>query len=304
MGLRGFQSRIAAIGAAIGTCSCAAMIAATVVGLAGVIGLPIALALPDPVNGFLQVAAQPLLILSLIMIVFSATYSPSRIPLVLSLIGTPPAYTGMFLLPGSMSGMGGHTIHAVNPIPLLVFWSGVAFLVAAMVLARGRGKIPVHAVRKPSLRTTSFGRLMAKRVVLASVSVGVLILLPALTLSALSTLFSAQPSTTQSPALVKVDPDNFLWKGTVADYTKQESYLTSFSGPKATVTVSHGMTSGTLTIGIMDGIGAWVLRGVTVSSTDPQAINLTTESGRAGKWMIILTFDGASGYVEVNIKSV
>jgi hypothetical protein len=303
MDLRAFKSRIAAIGAAIGTCSCAAMIAATFFGLAGVIGLPIALALPDPVNSFLQVTAQPLLILSLIMIVFSATYSPSRIPRVLSLIGTPPTYAGMFLLPGSTSEMGGHTIHAVNPIPLLVFWSGVAFLVAAMVLARGRRKAPVHAVRRLSLRTTTFGRLMARRAVLATVSVGVLILLPTLTLSALPALLSAQPSRTQSPVLVKVDPDNFLWKGTVADYTRQESYFPSFSGPRATVTVSHRMTSGTLTMGIMDGIGAWVLRGVTISSLDPRAIDLATESGRAGKWMIILTFDGASGYVEVNIKS-
>jgi hypothetical protein len=62
------------------------------------------------------------------------------------------------------------------------------------------------------------------------------------------------------------------------------------------------MTSGTLTIRIMDGKGAWVLTGKTVSSTTPQTTIFTTENGMSGKWMIILSFNGVSGEIEISIK--
>ena len=181
MGLRDLYSRIAFIGAAIGACSCIAMIAATVVGLAGVLGLPVVLALPDPFNSALQVAAQPLLILSLVLIVFSTMHSTSRTPLVLSLIGTPPTYAGMFLIPGGMSMTGVHTIHSVNPVSLLTFWGGVAILIGAILISRRKRGTPFQPMRR-------FVPIIAKRMALATALVGFLILVTSISLAVISTV--------------------------------------------------------------------------------------------------------------------
>jgi hypothetical protein len=294
MGLKGLYSRIAYIRAAIGACSCIAMIAATVVGLAGVLGLPVVLALPDPFNSALQVAAQPLLILSLVLIVFSTMHSTSRTPLVLSLIGTPPTYAGMFLIPGGMSMTGVHTIHSVNPVPLLTFWSGVAILIGAILISR-RKREPFQPIRR-------FVPIIAKRAALATALVGLLILVPSVPLAVISTVSLGQSTVTQQPASVRIETDNFLWKGTLTNYRREESYFPSFSAGRAVVTIKHKMTSGTLTIGIMDGMGAWVLIGKTVSSNASQTTIFTTENGMSGKWMIILTFNGVSGEIEISIK--
>lgn len=195
--------------------------------------------------------------------------------------------------------MGGHIVHAGNPLSLTVFWLGVAMLVTSIVIVRREGTaIPQ--------RFKGYAPAMVKKMIAAVVLVGVMLSATTFALSPLSSpqftppVSQAGQSCAKQPfKAVKVDPDNFHWKGLLASYTNEENYFPKFSGSKAVVTVRNGMTSGTLSIGIMDGVGTWVLRGKTITSQDEPTVTFTTQDGRTGVWMVILSFNKVSGEVEV-----
>jgi hypothetical protein len=96
----------AAIGAVVTALSCTVMIAATVVGLLGVIGILVSADFADAFNGFLSLVAQPLLLVSLALIAIGVI-SRGRVPVVFALIGSLLVYLAMFILPGGSSGMVG-----------------------------------------------------------------------------------------------------------------------------------------------------------------------------------------------------
>jgi len=293
--LQRFSSLTASLGGIIGACSCTVMILASIAGLAGLLGVTVSLALPEPFNTFFNTIAQPLLILSFVLIVFGAMGSQSRLPLVLSLIGTAPTYAGMFLIPGAMALAGGHVVHVGNPLAVSVFWLGVAPLAASTILMRRRGVMPTKL-------TKDFALIMTKRLLASAVLVGVI--LSTFTF-ALGSLSSSQIPLDGGPGRpfteVKTDQDNFVWRGRLTGYTKEENYFPRFSATKATITIKHMITSGELTLGIMDSSGSWVLRDKAITRGDGPAVTLTTQDGRPGTWMIVLGFRSVTGEIEVSI---
>ena len=75
-----------AIGALLTAASCAVMIAATVVGLLGVIGIRASTEFADQFNNFLSPMAQPLLIAALALIVVGLV-PHGRVPVALAAVG-------------------------------------------------------------------------------------------------------------------------------------------------------------------------------------------------------------------------
>jgi hypothetical protein len=130
----------AAIGAVVAAINCTVMIAATIVGVLGVIGIRVSAEFADGFNGFLSPVAQPLPLVSLALIVIGVT-PRGRVPVVFALIGSLLVYLAMFILPGGpsgMAGMGGMSASQADPFSLAVFWLGVTGLVAAFIIAYRR----------------------------------------------------------------------------------------------------------------------------------------------------------------------
>ena len=126
-----------AIGVVVTALSCTVMIAATVVGLLGVIGLRVSAQFADAFNTALAPIAQPLLVVALALIVIGLV-PRGRLPILLALIGGVLVFVSMFLIPGGGSGMSrmaAMSTTQTNPFSLLVFWLGMAGLALAFIVA-------------------------------------------------------------------------------------------------------------------------------------------------------------------------
>ncbi|HZQ08836.1 MAG TPA: hypothetical protein VFD70_19805 [Anaerolineae bacterium] len=138
------RTRLAAwsstIGVALTAISCTVMIAATIIGLLGVIGIRSSAEFADTFNHILSPIAQPLLIISLALVVIGLI-PHGRVAVALALLGGGLVYLSMFVLGASssaaadMAGMTGMNTTAADPVSLAVFWIGIAGIGFALVIA-------------------------------------------------------------------------------------------------------------------------------------------------------------------------
>jgi len=134
------SSWISAVGVVIAAISCTVMIAATVIGLLGVIGIRASAEFADKFTQLLSPIAQPLLVVSLALIVIGLI-PRGRIPIALALSGGVLVYLSMFAVGSSstgaadMTGMAGMSTTAADPVSLAMFWLGVAGIGSALIIA-------------------------------------------------------------------------------------------------------------------------------------------------------------------------
>lgn len=148
--VRDFRTRLGAwttvAGALVAAISCTVMIAATIIGLLGVIGIRASAAFADTFNTLLLPIAQPLLIGSLALIVIGLV-PRGRVPVAMTLVGSVMVYLSMFVLGtsssggsqtngmGAMDAMAGMSTTTADPLSLVAFWLGLGGIAISFFIA-------------------------------------------------------------------------------------------------------------------------------------------------------------------------
>ncbi len=128
------------LGALLAAISCTSMIAATIAGPLGRMGIAVTSGrLADTLDQFMWPVIHPLLIVSLAFVIIGLA-PRGRVPLALAVVGSVLVYLAMFVLPSGAAAMlqMGMSTTEPEPLGLVVFWLGVVVIGAGFTLAYRR----------------------------------------------------------------------------------------------------------------------------------------------------------------------
>lgn len=236
--------------------------------------------------------AQPLLISSALLL-GAASARCGWAPLSAAVGGGTLLYLGMYVV----TGPAGQT----NPA---LFYAGLALFLGSPVLTLVRPRL--RACR-PLVHGPAGTRLLA-----ATLGVGALLLALAPPLgwgrataalharhSSAAPASESQTSTVLGAPVVRVEPDSFLWSGSVEQYTGGDAWFPQISTGGATLNVSGEIRAGEVFVQLMDG-RALIVYEETLASLPDRGLGVEVPGAR-GVWMVTLGFEGFAGDLEVKL---
>lgn len=269
------------------------MLPASLAGLLATLGIEAEAGWVQALAGPIGFVAQPLLIVSALLLA-AASARCGWAPVTAALGGGTLLYLGMYVLTGPT----GQTQPGL-------FYSGLALFLASPVLTLVRPRL--RACR-PLLRGPAASRLLV-----ATLGVGAILLALAPPLgwgrataalharhSSAGAATQAQTRATSAGPAIRVEPDSFLWSGTVDGYSAGDAWFPQIFTDGATLSVSGEIRAGDVFVQLMDGQAVIVYEETLAAITD-RGLEIGVRGAR-GVWMVTLGFEGFTGDLEVKLS--